>query len=145
MKADIDITKRYEHPPERVWQALTSSEALAAWLMPNDFAPEAGRAFNFTTKPAPGFDGLVHCRVIEIEPVSRMVWSWAGGPIETTLTFTLTPLDGGRATELRLRQIGFHGLSARLTRMILARGFAKQLGRLLPAYLAGQADAHRPR
>jgi uncharacterized protein YndB with AHSA1/START domain len=30
MKADIDVTMTYPHPLERVWAALTSSEALAA-------------------------------------------------------------------------------------------------------------------
>jgi len=44
MKADIDATVEYPHPPEAVWAALTSSDALAAWFMPNDFAAEAGRA-----------------------------------------------------------------------------------------------------
>lgn len=135
MKADIDLTARYAHPIERVWRALTSSEALAAWLMPNDFVPEAGHRFTFTTKPAPGFDGTVHCQVLEIDAPTRMVWSWKGGPIDTTLTFTLTP-HGTDATDVRLRQVGFHGLSGQLTRLILARGFAKQLKRLLPAHLA---------
>lgn len=140
MKADIDITKRYDHPIDRVWQALTSRDALTACLMPNDFAPEAGRRFTFTTNPAPGFDGRVHCQVLKIEAPLHMVWAWKGGPIDTTLTFTLTPLNGRRATQLRLRQVGFHGLSGRLTRMILAPGFAKQLSRSLPAYLAGRSS-----
>src|SRR5690349_15412164 len=39
VRADIDLSASYPFPPERVWAALTSSEALATWLMPNDFAP----------------------------------------------------------------------------------------------------------
>jgi uncharacterized protein YndB with AHSA1/START domain len=27
----------YQHPIRSVWRALTEREALAAWLMPNDF------------------------------------------------------------------------------------------------------------
>ena len=42
----------------------------------------------FRTSPAPGFDGIVRCQVPEIDPPERMVWSWAGGPIETTVTFS---------------------------------------------------------
>jgi uncharacterized protein YndB with AHSA1/START domain len=42
VKADIDLTVTYPHPIDRVWAALTSSEALAAWLMPNDFQPVGG-------------------------------------------------------------------------------------------------------
>jgi uncharacterized protein YndB with AHSA1/START domain len=59
VKADIDATVVYPHPIDQVWAALTSSAALAAWLMPNDFQPEVGHTFTFTTKPAPGFDGIV--------------------------------------------------------------------------------------
>src|SRR5580692_3749913 len=52
VKADIDAAVVYRHPIERVWAALTSSEALAAWLMPNDFVPEVGHRFTLRTRPA---------------------------------------------------------------------------------------------
>lgn len=138
MKADIDAAVVYRHPIDRVWAALTSSEALAAWLMPNDFVPEVGHRFTLRTRPAPGFDGIVRCQVLELEPPRRMVWTWAGGSIETTVTFTLDALDDG-GTRLRLHQVGFHGLGAQLTRRILAGGYPRILGRLLPAYLDEQA------
>jgi uncharacterized protein YndB with AHSA1/START domain len=139
MKADIDATVRYPHPVERVWAALTSGAALAAWLMPNDFEPVLGRRFTFTTQPAPGFDGIVRCEVLELDPPSRMVWSWAGGMgLQTTVTFTLTP-DGEGATTLRMHQVGFAGLSGQLIRRILAGGYPRILGQLLPAYLDEQA------
>jgi uncharacterized protein YndB with AHSA1/START domain len=141
MKADIDATVVYRQPPDRVWAALTSSEALAAWLMPNDFVPAVGHEFTFTTKPAPGFDGIVRCRVLELDPPTRMVWSWAGGNIDTTVTFTLTEAGPGQ-TELRMHQVGFHGLGAQLTRRILAGGYPRLLGQRLPAYLDQQAGSH---
>jgi hypothetical protein len=60
MKTDIDVAMTYAHPAERVWAALTSSEALAAWFMPNDFSPAIGHRFSFRARPARalGFDGL---------------------------------------------------------------------------------------
>jgi uncharacterized protein YndB with AHSA1/START domain len=134
MKADIDATAEYPHPVERVWAALTSSEALAAWLMPNDFQPAIGHTFTFRTKPAPGFDGIVRCEVLELDPPKRMVWSWAGGNIDTTVTFTLEEA-GQASTRLRMHQVGFDGLGAQLTRRILAGGYPWLLGRALPAYL----------
>jgi uncharacterized protein YndB with AHSA1/START domain len=134
MKADMVVTAVYQHPRERVWTALTSSAALAEWFMPNDFEPEVGRDFTFRTDPAPGFDGIVHCRVLEMDPPERMVWSWAGGQIETTVTFTLQDLgDGG--TRLEARQVGFHGLRAQLTRLVLQGGAPRIYGQRLPAYL----------
>jgi uncharacterized protein YndB with AHSA1/START domain len=146
MKADIDATVVYPHPVARVWAALTSSEALAAWLMPNDFRPVAGHRFTFRTRPAPGFDGIVRCEVLELDPPRRMVWSWAGGNIDTTVTFTLEEVAAAQ-TRLRLRQVGFHGLGAQLTRRILAGGYPRILGQRLPAYLdqwAGTATGSVP-
>ena len=35
-----------------------------------------------------------------------------------------------------MRQVGFHGLGAQLTRRILAGGYPRILGQRLPAYLA---------
>ncbi len=52
--------------------------------------------------------------------------------------FTLDALDD-KGTRLRLHQVGFHGLGAQLTRRILAGGYPRILGRLLPAYLDEQA------
>jgi uncharacterized protein YndB with AHSA1/START domain len=138
MRADIDVEAVYPHPPGLVWQALTTSESLAVWFMPNDFAPVVGHRFTFRTEPAPGFDGVVHCEVLELDEPSRMVWSWRGGPLETTVTFTLEPLADGR-TRFRMRQVGFHGLKARLTRIILESGSRRIYGRLLPAHLDGLA------
>jgi uncharacterized protein YndB with AHSA1/START domain len=134
VRADIDITVVYAHPREHVWAALTSSEALAAWLMPNDFAPMVGREFTFRTRPAPGFDGIVRCQVTELDPPARMVWSWAGGKIDTTVTFTLEAISPGR-TRLRMHQVGFHGLAGHLTRRILGSGWPGLLRRRLPTEL----------
>ena len=33
----IDIVEEYDHPRAVVWRALTDSDALSRWLMPNDF------------------------------------------------------------------------------------------------------------
>jgi uncharacterized protein YndB with AHSA1/START domain len=136
LRADIDVTVSYPHPVEHVWAALTSSQALAAWLMPNDFEPVVGRRFTLRARPAPGlgFDGVVRCQVLELDPPRRMVWSWAGGVIDTTVTFTLEPA-GDAGTRLRMHQVGFHGLGGQLTRRILAGGYPRILGQRLPAYL----------
>jgi uncharacterized protein YndB with AHSA1/START domain len=134
MKADIDATVSYPYPVNRVWEALTSSEALAAWLMPNDFKPVVGHRFTFRTKPRPGFDGIVRCEVLELDPPRRMVWAWAGGNIDTTVTFTLEE-TAGAGTRLRMHQVGFHGLGAQLTRRILASGWPGILRERLLAYL----------
>jgi uncharacterized protein YndB with AHSA1/START domain len=146
MRADLSVEQIYQHPIERVWAALTSAEALSAWLMPNDFLPVVGHEFTLRTKPAPGFDGVVHCRVLEISAPTRMVWSWRGGPIDTTVTFTLTPLGDG--TRFHMRQLGFAGLGGLFARLVLAGGKRRMYGQVLPAYLdhvAGRGNLTRDR
>lgn len=69
----------YPHPPARVCMALTDRDALARWLMPNDFEPRVGCEFTMRTKPAPGFDGVVRCEVLELEEPRVMSWRWRGG------------------------------------------------------------------
>jgi uncharacterized protein YndB with AHSA1/START domain len=100
---DVD----YPHSPEQVWRALTSSEALAEWLMANDFAPEVGRSFQFRAKPVWGWNGIVDCKVLELDAPRRMVWKWQSEHIDTTVTFTLTPTATG--THLLLVHDGFRG------------------------------------
>jgi uncharacterized protein YndB with AHSA1/START domain/catechol 2,3-dioxygenase-like lactoylglutathione lyase family enzyme len=143
MKTDIAISQTYPHPIARVWAALTSAEALAAWFMPNDFEPVVGHEFTFRTQPAPGFDGIVRCRVLEVTPPTRMVWSWRGGPLDTTVTFDLTALDE-RTTLFEMHHLGFVGLGAQLARTVMAGGYPRIYGVRLPAYLdhlAGHALA----
>lgn len=142
MKADITVEQTYGHPIERVWAALTSAEALAAWLMPNDFQPIAGHEFTFRTDPAPGFDGIVHCRVLELTEPTGMVWAWLGGPVDTTVTFTLTAL-GPTRTRFHMRQLGFSGLGAQFARLVLASGSKRIYGQRLPAYLDALAGVPR--
>ena len=58
--AELLFEVTYPHSPERVWRALTDPKALAAWLMPNDFAPVVGHRFTFRAPQAPtppGYQG----------------------------------------------------------------------------------------
>lgn len=50
------------------------------------------------------------------------------------MTLTLEDLGEG-GTRLRARQVGFHGLRAQLTRLILQSGAPRIYGERLPAYL----------
>jgi uncharacterized protein YndB with AHSA1/START domain len=51
-----------------LWRALTDPALLAQWLLPVvDLELEPGAAFTFEAPPQPGWDGIVNCRVLEIE------------------------------------------------------------------------------
>lgn len=130
MKRSLKLEAFYPYPQERVWRALTNTQALNIWLMPNDFAPNVGHKFNFRTKPAPGFDGVVHCEVLELNEPSRLAFSWRGGPVDTVVSFDLEAAKNG--TNLRFEQKGFNGLQAIFVSFLLGRGWKKMFSNSLP-------------
>ena len=94
------------HAPEKVWRALTDPALLAEWLLPViDLELEPGKAFTFKTQPYPGWDGIVKCRMLEIEAHRKLSYSWDVPFLNTVVTFTLTPTESG--TRLSLVQSGF--------------------------------------
>lgn len=108
----IKHTFNYSHSPEAVWEYLTKPELIAQWLMPSDFKPALGHEFRFTTKPLPqfDFDGIAHCKVLEIVPFKKLVYSWKGGidgrtTLDSVVTWVLTETATG--TELQLEHSGF--------------------------------------
>jgi len=96
------------HSPEKVWRALTDPALLTEWLLPViDLKLEPGAAFTFKTQPYPGWDGVVNCRMLEIEAHRKLSYMWVVGDmaLDTVVTFTLTPTTSG--THLSLVQSGF--------------------------------------
>jgi len=126
---DIHLEVIYPDPVGVVWEALTDPKLLADWLMQNDFRAEVGHAFSFVTEPAPGFDGVVRCKVLEIEPERRLRYSWVGGGQDTQVTWELEP--HGRGTRVTLTHSGFSGIRGVLVRNILAAGWKSKILRRL--------------
>ncbi len=96
------------HSPEKVWRALTDPVLLTEWLLPvAGLELEPGAAFTIKTQPQPGWDGIVNCRVLEIEPHRKLTYAWVVGDnwLDTVVTFTLAPTASG--TRLSLVQSGF--------------------------------------
>jgi uncharacterized protein YndB with AHSA1/START domain len=96
----VVIEREMPFPAERIWRALTQPHLLAEWLMRTDFAPELGRAFKFH-----GDWGAVDGKVLQVEPGRSLAYSWDAMGLESTVTWTLTPTEGG--THLRMEQRGF--------------------------------------
>ena len=107
----VIVERLLPHEPEKVWRALTQSHLLGEWLMKNDFQPVVGHRFNFRATPIPHWNGVTDCEVLEVEPHSRLAYSWnasgdeAANGLKTVVTWTLTPVAGG--TQLRMEQSGF--------------------------------------
>lgn len=140
----IVIDMFYPYPVSQVWAALTDPAALGTWLMPNDFEPRLGHRFTFQTVPSPdhSWNGVVQCEVVTLDEPHRVAYTWRGGGglIDTLVTFTIEPAEGG--TNLRLEHTGFAatGPGGLTIRDILASGWDSTLLRQrLPAYLSEQA------
>ncbi|WP_165227328.1 SRPBCC family protein [Aquisphaera insulae] len=96
------------HPPEKVWRALTDPALLAEWLLPAiGFRLEPGAAFSLQAPPQPGWDGIVSCRVLEVDEPRTLRYGWVVGDMEldTVVTFTLAPSASG--TRLSVVHSGF--------------------------------------
>ena len=137
MGKSIKLTRVYEAPLEKVWQALTDQKAMSEWLMPCDFEPKIGHKFQFRTKSYPGFDGIVNCEVLELRENELLSFSWSGGSLKNTVvTFKLLPENG--KTRLDFEHSGFEGLvNSLIVRKILSNGWKKKiLSVQLPNYLS---------
>jgi len=108
MRLDLTFTEHFTAPVQNVWLAITDRRMLALWLMENDFEPRLGARFALRrADPMSGWRGWVECEVIELEPPTRMVWSWsdgAGAEMTSRVIFELQEEDTG--TRLTLRHIG---------------------------------------
>ncbi|TDC89505.1 SRPBCC domain-containing protein [Nonomuraea deserti] len=136
----IRVDQFIAHPPAKVWRALTEPELVARWLMPNDFKPEVGHRFTFTTEPKKqvGFDGVVHCEVLEIQQERLLKISWSDGKLaDWTVTWRLVP--EGRGTRLFLDHEGFDPDDElqQLSRRIMGGGWRNAVFRAIAAVVDG--------
>jgi uncharacterized protein YndB with AHSA1/START domain len=137
---DIAVEALLQHRPETVWKALTTSEMMSDWLMPNDFAPVKGKRFTFKTKPIGNWDGVVECEVLEVETNRKLVYSWVGGSnanpgygskLDSVVTWTLTPVEAG--TRLRMVHSGFRSPNNDLAFDAMSPGWGRVMDRISQA------------
>lgn len=96
----VVVERELPHPPEKIWRALTQPQLIEEWLMKNEFKPAVGHAFSLRADW-----GTVECRVRTVEPNRTLSYTWDATPLESFVTWTLTPTETG--TMLRMEQTGF--------------------------------------
>lgn len=138
--AAIEVDQFLSRPPDQVWRALTDPDLLARWLMPNDFRPAVGHQFTFRTDPVPeyGFDGIVHCQVLDLDPPRLLRFSWQGGQLDTVVSWRLVPEGAG--TRLLITHDGFDDgdPAQRMTMEIMGGGWRGHLVKRLCAVLGDE-------
>jgi uncharacterized protein YndB with AHSA1/START domain len=99
------IEREMPHPPEKIWRALTEGPLIEEWLMKNDFKLAVGHRFQFLATPVPGWSGVIDSEVLVVEPNARLAYRWETMGMESAVTWTLTPTEGG--THVRMEHSGF--------------------------------------
>lgn len=85
---DVVKTVMLKAPIAKVWDAVATAEGIAAWFMPNTFQPVLGHEFHLNAGPF----GQSPCKVLELDPPRRLVFSWDK---DWTVTFQLEETDEG--------------------------------------------------
>lgn len=126
-------------PIHKVWNAVATSEGLAVWLMPNDFQPVMGHEFTFKSQPLRGWDGIVHCKVMELDPSNRIGFTWCGNNMNQYVSFELKALND--KTEFTLVHSGWSEEHAELREVMyegwgyLTEDLRKRMGEENDRYL----------
>lgn len=68
---DIKQTAIFKAPIQKVWEAVSTSEGIVSWFMPNDFQPKEGHEFHFQSPFGPS-----PCKVLEIDAPYRLSFAW---------------------------------------------------------------------
>jgi uncharacterized protein YndB with AHSA1/START domain len=123
----VVIERVFAHPPEKVWRALTEKALIAQWLMNNDFAPVAGRKFQFRSEPVPNWDGVIDGEVLIVDPLKQLSYRWSSFGLDSVVLWTLTPTEGG--THVRMEHSGF-GPDQQAAYQGATYGWQRFLGRL---------------
>jgi uncharacterized protein YndB with AHSA1/START domain len=95
---DIKQTVIYNASITKVWNAVATSEGIAAWFMPNDFEPVEGHEFHLNA----GQFGMSPCKVVQIDPPNSLSFNWGK---DWVITFELKDLEG--KTEFTLIHSGW--------------------------------------
>jgi uncharacterized protein YndB with AHSA1/START domain len=103
----VRFRRRYAHPTDRVWAAVTTPEGLAAWFPSSvAFAPRAGASITFSGDP---HLPTTHGEVLAFEPPHRFVFTWGGDELH----LTLEPLADGGVELTLLNVLGRRDAAAR--------------------------------
>jgi len=134
MLPNICQTALFQAPIQKVWEAVATSEGLAAWFMPNDFQAVVGHSFHLNAGPF----GMSPCQVTEVDPPHRLSFRWGK---DWTITFELK--EKGEQTEFTLihsgwdsEQVTEFGEAHMVVRDRMDQGW-KKLVQSLGAYVEG--------
>lgn len=97
----------------KVWKALTEPAELEKWLMmKTTFKPEKGKEFIFKADPTEVWDGIFHCKVMELVENKKVVYTWNAGFLNTDTIVSISLKEVGNKTEVILVHSGWDKIAA---------------------------------
>jgi uncharacterized protein YndB with AHSA1/START domain len=149
--SEFHITREYPHPVEKLWHALTDPELVPLWTStgrggrPEGFSAEVGAHFRFVGKPVPGWNGIVECEVLEVDPPFTLRHSWKGDEREpSVVTWRIEPTESG--SRLTYDHTGFKGIDGIImSNLVLGPIRRRMLEHGLPAVLDAIDESGRLR
>lgn len=124
----IQLTQYIPHSPDKVWEALTNPVFLAKWWAAGDVRAVVGHRFSLDM----GQWGKQPCEVLAVEENKLLVYTFAPGTLDTTITWRLQA--EGEGTRLFLEHKGFD-LDSPLGKSAfqgMKEGWPKVLNRITP-------------
>lgn len=106
----VEASRALDARPERVWEILSDYRVGHPSILPKAFGPlhveaggvGAGTVISFDMRLG-GAARHFHGEVTTPEPGRRLVETYSDGGVTT---FTITPIDGGQRSEVRITTVG---------------------------------------
>jgi uncharacterized protein YndB with AHSA1/START domain len=94
-------------PRETVWRYFEDPDLLAAWLMRNNFTGRLGERFQLFGRPSSEWDGVLDCRLVELDPPRKIAYTWNANDINGETLVTIELFEEGDGTRIRLMHSNF--------------------------------------
>lgn len=96
------MERRFAHPIEKVWRAMSEPALLEQWLLKGDFKPVVGHTFEFRGEPTPHWDGIIPSEILAVEAPTRLSYRW----YQFVVDLTLAPAEGGTLVRMEQSEFG---------------------------------------
>ncbi len=86
MKDKISKQHQYQHPIQKVWEAISQEEKISQWFIQANFKAEVGFEYTFIHEQT-----KIRGKVLKANPVFELVYTWivSGTGVETTVSWVL--------------------------------------------------------